>query len=553
MARRVGRSGLLLPLLAATLLLAGIADWGPLRSVRAEPPAYGNAAEVDTQAPSVPHHYFSDPGGPMLEGPTLISPPQTPSMAPPPPLATDEPLPINLATALHLSNARPLVITFAQTALENAAAELDLARAQWLPTVNFGVDYYRHDGAEQATDGTVIFPAKNAMSAGLGTTFVIPITDAIFRPLAARQEMAARQWDVQSARNDALLAVAAAYFDVQEARGRLAGNADAVTKAHDLERRIASLARGLVPEIEIDRAYTLLADLKQRHAASRAAWRVSSARLTRNLRLNPGSVVVPVEPPHLQVTLISPHRVVDDLIPVALLTRPELAAQRALVQATLVRLREEKLRPLLPSAVLAGRGPGNTFNGAIFGGGRNNGVETWGGRFDAELGLVWSVANLGAGNRALVRQRATEQQLAVIQFFKIQDQVAEEVVEAQAQLEAAATQVTEAATGVKEAAITFQGNLIGISQTTGRGELLQLINRPQEAVAALQELNRAYDNYYTAVNSCNRAQFQLYHALGCPSRILASERPAGEIQSIDTSRPAEMAPVCPHVLSSPNR
>ena len=46
------------------------------------------------------------------------------------------------------------------------------------------------------------------------------MTDAIFRPLAARQELVATQFDVQTARNDALLAVAVAYFDVQYARGK---------------------------------------------------------------------------------------------------------------------------------------------------------------------------------------------------------------------------------------------------------------------------------------------------------------------------------------------
>ncbi len=549
------RRSLLVSVMALACVLGQAIELNGVRRAQAEPAGYSSSADSDASS-SIPSDASlrSEVNGQVLEGPTLTRAPQAPPITLPQPRETDEPLPINLATALHLSNARPLVIAFAEAAVQQADAQLQGASVLWLPTANFGLDYYRHDGADQSTDGTVLFNAKNSYSAGGGVTLVVGITDAIFRPLAARQELAARQWNVQSARNDALLAVAAAYFDVQEARGRLAGNTDSVAKAQDLERRIASLARGLVPEIEIDRAYTLLAELKQRRASSRGAWRVSSARLTRALRLNPGSVVVPLEPPHLQVTLISPRQTVDDLIPIGLMTRPELAAQRALVQATLVRLRQERLRPLLPSAVLGGgSGPGDTFNGAIFGGGRNDGVETSGGRFDAELGLVWSLANLGAGNRALVRERAAEQQLANIQFFRIQDQVAAEVVEAQAQLEAATVQVGEAATGVKEALTSFRGNLEGVSEMRRAGDVNVILIRPQEAVASLQDLNRAYENYYAAVNSYNRAQFQLYHALGCPARILASDRPAGEIQPVDTSRPPQMAPVCPHVLSSPDR
>ena len=148
---------------------------------------------------------------------------------------------------------------------------------------------------------------STSVGAGGGATLSFAVTDAIFRPLAARQELAARQSDLQAARNDALLQVATAYFDVQQARGRLAGTLDAVDRAEGLVKRTAGLARGLVPGIEVDRARALLFDLQQQVAAARADWRIASARLTRVLRLNPGAVVVPLEPPHLQVTFISPQ------------------------------------------------------------------------------------------------------------------------------------------------------------------------------------------------------------------------------------------------------
>jgi len=78
-----------------------------------------------------------------------------------------------------------------------------------------------------------------------------------------------------------------------------------------------------------------------------------------------------------------------------------------------------------------------------------------------------------------------------------------------------------------------------------------MVNRPQEAVAALQQLNRAYDTYFAAVNGYNRAQFQLYRAMGYPARIVICDRPVGELQNVDPSRSPCMAPVCPHVLSRP--
>ncbi len=133
----------------------------------------------------------------------------------------------------------------------------------------------------------------------------------------------------------------------------------------------------------------------------------------------------------------------------------------------------------------------------------------------------------------------------------VQDQIAQEVVQAHAQLEAATAQVGYAEQHVHTSLRSFHGNVRGLSQTRGAGDLLQLVIRPQEAVAALQELQRAYDRYYRTIAEYNRAEFQLFHALGFPARTVAVEQPLGELQPIDTQRPPQMAPVGPAVLGDP--
>ena len=65
-----------------------------------------------------------------------------------------------------LSNARPLVIAFAQASVEEAAARLQSAKVLWLPNLNFGTDYYRHDGMDQSTDGTMIHDNKTRLCGG---------------------------------------------------------------------------------------------------------------------------------------------------------------------------------------------------------------------------------------------------------------------------------------------------------------------------------------------------------------------------------------------------
>ena len=182
--------------------------------------------------------------GQIVRLPAVTENPQPPPIASAQPAASDQTLPINLATALYLSNARPLVIAFAQASVEEAAARLQNAQVLWLPNLNVGTDYYHHNGTDQSTDGTIILDDKSAFAAGGGATLNFGVTDAIFRPLADRQELAARESDLQTARNNALLEVALAYFDVQQARGTLAGTLDAVAKAEVLVRKTAGLAKG---------------------------------------------------------------------------------------------------------------------------------------------------------------------------------------------------------------------------------------------------------------------------------------------------------------------
>lgn len=483
----------------------------------------------------------------VFQGPTLVEA-QEASRTPAVPTMTDHAqLPINLATALRLADARPLVIAAAQASLRVSLAQLDAAKVLWLPSVYVGASYYYHAGGSEGNSGTLFVNSRNQFLLGAGVTATVAVVDAVFAPMILQQVIKARMFDVQTARNDALRMVAESYFNVQEARGRLAGAEDVVAKAEELARRIQGLTKVLTAPVEVDRALTELAALEQDLAMARGRWRVTSAELTRLLRLDPSAVVVPLEPPYLQVTLISPREPVDGLITIGLTNRPELAMHQALVQATLVRLKQERLRPLIPSVVLLGdavpAAPGGYLMGGLYGSNVSGQANPWTGRFDPSVQVLWELRNLGLGNMALVRERRAQSEQATIDLFRQQDRVAAEVVQAQADLEAAAVRVERAAFGIKEAQINFHGNLKGISETKRQGETLVMVNRPQEAVAALRQLNTAYANYFTSVNEYNRTQFRLYYALGYPASLINCDPALGPLQPVNTTRPPLMAPV----------
>ena len=123
---------------------------------------------------------------------------------------TDVRFPINLATALRLSDARPLIVAAAQARVWVAEAELTQAKVLWLPDLNIGFDYIRHDGGgPDFNKGIMTAPSTNFFYAGAGLwgndLGIIHTTDAIYQPLVARQVLNAEHWSVQTAKNDALL------------------------------------------------------------------------------------------------------------------------------------------------------------------------------------------------------------------------------------------------------------------------------------------------------------------------------------------------------------
>ncbi len=155
-------------------------------------------------------------------------------------------------------------------------------------------------------------------------------------------------------------------------------------------------------------------------------------------------------------------------------------------------------------------------------------LNTNGSRLDIAVAAVWELQNGGVGNIGLIRQRRAEQELASIELTRTVFRVKSEVAQAVARLQTARVRVVETDAGVRQAIESADKNFIGLRETARpAGELLRLIIRPQEVVAALIALNTAYEQYSAAVSEYNVAQFEVYHALGQPAQWVTSQ--AGNI------------------------
>ncbi|MGH7227443.1 MAG: hypothetical protein ACRELF_29885, partial [Gemmataceae bacterium] len=245
----------------------------------------------------------------------------------------------------------------------------------------------------------------------------------------------------------------------------------------------------------------------------------------------------------LQITLIDPARALDDLIPVALTNRPELAAHQSLVQAMLVNIRREKLRPFLPTVFSNGyQTPFELLQVGGYGLGNGGNMNLWSARDDIDEQVIWMADGMGFRNLAWIKEARGMSSQAIVQLFQVQDTIAADVTRTQADLQSAAGRIAQSEREVRSALINYNGNVEGLAQTSRFANVLNQIFRPQEVVFALGLLMRAYRHYIATVAEYNTSQFQMYHALGYPARDLAFQRQAGEILQVNTTRP-EYLPV----------
>jgi outer membrane protein TolC len=232
---------------------------------------------------------------------------------------------------------------------------------------------------------------------------------------------------------------------------------------------------------------------------------VAAANLVRILVLNPNTVIAPIEPAETIIKLIPDDAPLDDLIVRGLRQRPELAGAQEQVTAALVRWKQAKLRPFIPSLGLTGAGGG-------FGGGTNAFFGNFGPRVDIAASLFWELQNLGFGDVAIMHRRKAEHETTHLQLLKTEAQVAADVVAAYEFRQASFLQITESRETVAEAVDSLKLNFTNIRQ----GAELPRATRPIEVLQPIQALAQARIDYLSSVLSYNRAQFRLNRAIGRP-------------------------------------
>ena len=444
---------------------------------------------------------------------------------PPGTILSEGEIPIDLGSALRLAGVENPELLLARQRVTEATALRQFAAAQALPNLNVGTNYDAHRGVLQQSSGSILKVDRDSLYLGLGASAVgsgtvnIPglnynlnVGTAWYGLLTARQRVTTAGAVADAVRNDVLLRVYLAYLDLLRAEGRRAIASKNRGEAAELARLTDVYAKaGQGRKADADRAAVELrrrdADLTQTEADTLTA----SARLCQFLNLDPSTRLKPVDGWVVPAPLVPDPVSLAELLAISLLQRPELAARRSEVREMLYELSLAKVLPFSPNVILG-------FSAGGFGGGSNlistppsvvtgPRFSSLDGRSDFDAAVFFTFRNLGVGNVALVRAADSRVKQTRLRELETLNLVRAQVAESHARVAARFLQLDSAEKAVKAATDAYDADLIRIKSPAGL---------PLEVIDSLRLLGRARYDYLETIIDYNRAQVQLWIALGRP-------------------------------------
>jgi outer membrane protein TolC len=437
---------------------------------------------------------------------------------------------IDLPSALRLAGAQNPEILLAWQRVDEAVAVRQLAAAQLLPSLNAGTSYDTHTGPLLRSNGQIIEENRGSLYFGAGAgavgagTVAVPgvvwagnISEAIYANLVTRQRVAQQRLAAQAVRNDVLLRVATAYLELLRADARVAAGRQNVAEAAEVAIITEDFAREKQGrKADAERAATDRELRRYDLVDAEGQVLVASARLAELLRLDP-SVPLHTADVLLPRPLVADATPLPELLAIALVQRPELAERQAAIRAAMLELDAAKCLPFSPNVLLG-------YSAGSFGGGSNlaaagipqtNGTVlrqdrfgNFAGRQDADAVVFWSLRNLGVGNVALVRLANSNLRTNELRQLEVLDRIGAEVASAHARSQARWAQIATTERAVQTSAAALPREL----ERTRQGQGL-----PIETMDITRLVARSRFAYVDAIVDYNRAQFELYVALGQPA------------------------------------
>lgn len=466
--------------------------------------------------------------------------------------SSDKVRPFSLAAALAQAGVENPVINIARQAVQSALGLQLQARVLLLPSVNVGASFDDHTGPLQASFGAIRKVDRDAVYYGLGVNTVAaesikipglfintPLTDAIFEPRVARFVVANRNFLATATRNDIFLEVSTTYLALMNAETRLAIIRQSERDFEEVVRLTASFARrGRGRYGDAERAEADLLELRYEEQRAQQDVAVASADLAQLLNLDPSIRLVTGDIPLQVVQFVDPQIPLPKLLEIAEQNHPAILAASANVRASQVRVSEAAIRPLLPIlwmgfsagdfgggavATTQGNGVYNPYTGnpnlVTINNATGQTVPKFGkiaGRVDVDVFAFWQLQNMGMGNIGIFRERRAQRNQAYAERLRILNEVREQVSVAYNTSAEQFRAIGIQRRWVQEATEGFQRDLI----TAFRSPEAAL---PIEVLDNAERLRAGREALLEAVIGFDRAQFQLFVALGQPPTLVVED------------------------------
>lgn len=466
-------------LLTGSLIFTGCAKEKPWLTSHYEPPArIARGAEQPEKLPEPTEHVKSKTASVVHERP---------------------PVPITLDTVLRLAEGQNKQIALARERVYETHINKELADLAWIPEINVGFTWFRHEGGIQNEPGPLVRSSTGALQAGGDLNAKLNLREKIYQQVNAERQIWQQKGELSQVTSEKLVESANAYLDLMMAR-----NAEAVLD--QMKEKEAFPLKWSKDRFEkVDPRAKILYDMTLAQSKARqqvqmqldAQAGAATAKLAHVLGM-PHAKLIPGESRLAPVSLVDTNRPTEALIAQAVHNGPgvqELSGLLATIQKGIHESTSWKAyAPIVEMRMLE----------AAFGAGQGSTLD-FDNRWDLGLQFRWNLNEFFTSDQKL-RQAHSRLYQAQLTYEELQSKLAagvrtahQVVLQTRKQLELATEQIKLAMTTYDEAKSRLENN-----QTDTTTEMMQAIQSLQSAQLAALNLIRNH----------NKAQVQLLVLLG---------------------------------------
>jgi outer membrane protein TolC len=413
--------------------------------------------------------------------------------------AASESIIIDLPTVLRLANAQNLDVQIARQKVKEAKAVRDSATLQFFPWLSPGFTFRGHDNLIQAVDGQIIQAHKQSYAPGVTLGGQWEIGDAIYKSLAAKQQVKAAEQGAEAERQAMAFNAVQNYFELSFAQAavRVAEQAIGISTNYEAQLHEA-VGAGLAYKGDELRARVQAEKNQLTLAQAIEHQKLLSAQLAQTLHLDPATELVAKDEDFAPLLVVDTNSTLHFCIAQALANRPEMKQSGALIKSAKETKRGATQGPWIPSA------NAQVFVGGL-GGSSDAGPSRFGDQEDYFLGLSWKIGQGGLFDSTRVHSAEARLKIAEFSREKLEDEISRQVVDAFIRMQSIERQLESARRALAAAEESLK--LTQLRKEFAVGIVL-------ENIQSEQDLTRARFEYLKLVAEFNKAQYAMRRVLG---------------------------------------